>query len=305
MKLVTARHSGVIAPPAAIALGRFDGVHIGHKQVLQAAAGYAKTHSLSLAVFTFTRSVNGPSQIATEEQKHLLLQQQGVKICYQPAFNSFCSLSPEEFFADMLLGEYNAKAIFCGENFFFGAQRKGDVQSLKAMCKHHNTYIEVMPLTSYNGMPASSSRIREALAAGQIEDVNAMLGREYEICFEVQHGKHLGTKLGFPTINQLFPPQLLSPAFGVYITAAEIDGQLWPSVTGYGTRPSVDNGAPSCETFIPGFKGELYGKALPVRFYKKIDNPHRFDSLQLLADAVQKWAMQSKAYFDAHPLNDV
>ena len=197
----------------------------------------------------------------------------------------------------MLVGAFGAKRLFCGQDFSFGAGRAGNTALLAALAGAHGVVLEVVPMAEYAGAPISASRIRGALAAGEMERAAAMLGRPYAIDFPVEHGRQLGSRLGFPTINQLFPPGVQAPAFGVYITQAVVGGRAWPAATGYGTRPTVDGGAPTCETFIPGFEGDLYGRAVTVRFYKRIAETTRFEGPRQLAEAVQGWAAQALAYF--------
>lgn len=291
--------------PAAVALGFFDGVHLGHQAVIKQAAAVAKEKGLRLAVFTFTQGFKGGASglhILTSEQKHQQLELLGVDTCYEPPFSSFQALSPQAFFKRMLVEQYNAKAVFCGDDFFFGAKRAGNTEMLAEFCAEEGISISIAPMTLYDDEPVSSSRIKRALAAGEIEVVNAMLGRPYAIDFTVQHGKKLGSKLGFPTINQIFPQDIQPPALGVYVTKTLVDGRYWPSATGFSTRPSVDNGPPSCETFIPGFEGDLYGGHVEVSFYTKIAEPRRFEAFDELARAVQEWARAAKEYFATEAL---
>lgn len=294
MRIVDRRAArGAGDSPAAVALGLFDGVHLGHAAVIGAARDCAREEGLRCAVFTFEGGQKGQKHLLTEEQKHRELAALGVETCYQPPFESFCALSPEDFFSEMLAGEYNAKILVCGENFAFGAKRAGNAALLGRLCEARGMALKVAPMAGYKGQAVSSSRIRAALAEGNMEDVNAMLGRPYEIDYPVRHGRGLGGKLGFPTLNQCFSEDIQPPAYGVYATRTLIDGRAWPSATGWGTRPSVDDGPPSCETFIPGFEGELYGLCPRVRFYKKLAAPRRFASLDELARAVQAWARQA------------
>ncbi|MDL2294523.1 riboflavin biosynthesis protein RibF [Ruminococcaceae bacterium OttesenSCG-928-D13] len=284
--------------PCAIALGLFDGVHLGHRAVIGKAAEIAARRGLRLAVFTFPWGRKAVRPILTLDEKHAQLAALWVDTCYEPPFESFKTLSPEDFFTGMLLGEYNAKAVVCGENFGFGAKRAGNTTLLKALGAEHRVELAVAGLTLYDGQPISSSRIREALADGQMENVNAMLGRTYALAAPVGHGKRLGSTLGFPTLNQTFPEGVQAPALGVYATRTMVGGRAWPSVTGWGTRPTVDTaGSPTCETFIPGFEGDLYGDEVTVEFHKKIADSQRFDGPQALAAAVQSWAAEAAAYF--------
>lgn len=302
MKIVTQNGYTGTKVGTALALGYFDGLHIGHELVISQAEKFADAHNLDRGVFTFAidndQSFKG-RQILSFGEKHSELERIGVEYCFEPPFSSFKHLSPEAFFKEKLMGDYVAKALFCGENFGFGAKRAGTTALLQSLCEQHGIYLEIVPMAYWQGLPVSSTRIREALRLGQIEEANTMLGRPYEVDFPVQHGKKLGSTLGFPTMNQMFPTGLQPPAYGVYITATEIEGTRMPSATGYGTRPTVDGVGATCETFIPGYSGDLYNKSVRVTFYKRIADVQKFDSKEALAQAVQDWAEQSIAFFNA------
>lgn len=284
----------------AIALGYFDGVHRGHQQVIGTAQMYAGRQHLNVAVFTFIqpegRHIKG-HHLMDEGQKHEALEALGVQYCFQPPFESFCALTPQQFFEDMLVAEYRAKVVVCGENFRFGKNRAGNVELLQSMCHKAGVRLAVVPMTMYAGGSVSSSRIRQELAQGHIAQVNAMLGYPYEVNLPVIHGKKLGTRLGFPTINQVFPGQMQPPQSGVYITQTILNGKAWPSATGYGNRPTVGGQGDTCETFIPGFSGDVYGARVPVRFFKRIANTQKFTTPEALRAAVQAWAQQAVQYF--------
>ncbi|MDL2219862.1 riboflavin biosynthesis protein RibF, partial [Ruminococcaceae bacterium OttesenSCG-928-O06] len=257
MKVIYTRQPVPATAPTSLALGFFDGVHLGHQEVIAAAKAEAEAKGLVLGVFTFVGSPRATKQVMTEAQKHRCLQELGVQACYQPPFESFRNLRPEEFFQQMLLEEYGAAALACGQNFGFGARRSGNVALLSRLCAEKGMPLAVLPLLEMGGAPVSSSRIRAALAAGDVEEAATLLGRPFEIEAPVQHGKALGGRLGFPTLNQVFPEEIQPPAFGVYITKAWVDGTWWPAATGWGTRPTVDGEGATCETFIPDFVGNL------------------------------------------------
>lgn len=285
----------------ALALGFFDGLHIGHQSVINEALTCAKKNNYDPAVFTFTfddRPSTKGKQILSLKDKHEWLERMGVEYCFEPPFSSFCGLSPEQFFYDCIMGEYHAKSLFCGTNYGFGAKRAGDTDLLEKLCRENGIKLVVVPLTFWRGARVSSTRIREALANGAMEDVNTMLGRPYEVDLPVQHGRKRGSKLGFPTINQYLPAAMQAPREGVYISETEVDGVVRPSVTGYGNRPTVNGTEPTCETFIPGFSGDLYGKKVKVLFYKRIAGTTKFDSTSELAASVLAWAEEAKEYLE-------
>lgn len=290
--------------PTAVAMGFFDGVHLGHQAVIAAMVQHAQAHNLVPAVFTFSLSAAdtgvqkaAAGRIMMDEQKHEALAALGVSVCFEPPFASFSALGPADFFNEMLRGNYHAAALFCGENFHFGNRRAGDTEQLRQLCAQSGVHLSVVPTTLWQGGPVSSSRIRAALQTGDIPAVNAMLGRPYEICFPVRHGRRLGRTLGFPTLNQMFPEDMQAPAHGVYITQTVVDGTVYPSATGFGPQPTVGGATPTCETFIPNFSGDLYGKYIRVRFFKQLSPIRRFESPEALADAVQGWARDALAYF--------
>lgn len=283
----------------ALALGFFDGLHIGHASVIKEAVACAAKNDYDPGVFTFTfdeQFRTKGKEILSAGEKHETLEDMGIKYCFEPPFSSFRNLSPEEFFYERLLGEYKAKSLFCGTNFAFGAKRAGNIPLLEKLCKENGVKLVVVPLTFWKGERVSSTRIREALANGMMEDVNILLGRPYEIDLPVQHGRKLGSTLGFPTINQHLPSSMQAPRQGVYITETEINGVRMPSITGYGNRPTVNGTEPTCETFIPDFSGDLYGKKVKVLFYKRIKDTKKFASTRDLADAVLAWAQEAKQY---------
>lgn len=264
-----------------------------------AAAEYAKQNNLRLCVFTFTQSPkqNKNLLLLTEEEKQAQFELLGVNTCYNQLFSSFCQLLPAQFVQDMLMEEYNAKALFCGASFTFGSNKTGNIGLLTTLCNRNHLHLGIVPDVLYDNAPVSSTRIRAALALGEIEAVNAMLGRPYILRTHVVHGKGIGHTLGFPTINQSFPVNLQAPAYGVYITRTWVNNTTYPSVTGWGTRPTVGGTAPSCETFLPAFSGNLYGECPGVEFHKKLDDIIKFDDLAMLAQAVKNWVAAAQSYW--------
>lgn len=286
-----------------VALGYFDGVHLGHRLVLTRAVQAARAHRCTAAVFTFAPPANGSVKgkaILTPEEKLRRMAALGIEAVQCPPFEAFRALLPEEFVEKVLVECFDAKAVFCGENFFFGRGRAGNADTLRRLCAARGIAVETLPLMESGGAPVSSSRIRTLLAEGDFPAANALLGEPYCIDLPVRHGKRLGRTLGFPTINQVYPEGMLLPRQGVYVTRVLLNGQWLPGATGLGTRPSVEGGGTgagvTCETFIPDFEGELYGDAVRVRFCKFLWPTQKYDSLEALtamvnraADAAREW----------------
>ena len=247
---------------SSVALGFFDGVHLGHQAVIRAAAEDAAQNGCSTAVFTFQLPLNSTmkgGRLQSEAEKHRVMAQLGVEHYMEPPFEDVCGFSPEEFVEKILHRGFKARAVFCGDNFTFGKKAVGNVEMLRELCAPLGIRVQVVPMATYEGQLVSSTRIRAALAGGDIPAVNAMLGRPYRIDFAVRHGKGLGRTLGFPTINQIYPTGFAEPKYGIYITRVKVNGQWYAGATGFGTRPTVNTtgqGA-TCETFIPDFSGQL------------------------------------------------
>lgn len=285
----------------AIALGYFDGIHVGHRAVIQTAVRWAKENGADPALFTFAlpqKSTLKGSTILSLDDKHQAVESLGVAHYIAPAFADIKDQTPEQF-VDSLIHLLGARAIVCGENFNFGAKAAGDVALLKTLCAAQNVAVFALPLAEYQGEGVSSTRIRTALAAGDIPAVNAMLGAPYLIDFAVQHGQGLGKTLGVPTINQIYPEGFQQPKQGIYITRVNIDGVWYPSATGIGSRPTVNSDVNhiTCETFIPNFAGDLYDTTPVLEFYQYVQPIQRFDSLDALKACIDGAAKRAMDYF--------
>ncbi len=290
----------------AVALGYFDGVHCGHRAVMAAAVQYAAAHGCIPAAFTFAlpegQTLKG-GRILSAAQKHARMADAGVEICLEPPFEAFRTLSPEQFVQQVLVQCLHAKAVFCGDNFTFGARAVGNVTLLRELCAKHGITVEIVPMAQYGGQTVSSTRIRAALEEGRVEDANAMLGAPYAIDWAVTHGKGVGsTQLGTPTMNQNYPAGTLQPCCGVYITRIRLGGRWYPAATGIGRRPTVDSSADAvvtCESYVPDFCGDVYGEAPVLEFYKYLCPVRKFNSMDELAALIRHAAAESQAYFAA------
>lgn len=288
---------------SAVALGFFDGVHLGHRAVLGAAVAYAKEHQIAPAAFTFClpqrHGLKG-KRILSLKNKHERVASLGIREYMEPAFEEFCSLSPEDFVQKVLVECFNAKAVFCGDNFTFGAKAAGNVPLLKKLCAAHGMEVHIINMAQYQGKTVSSTRIRAALEEGRMEDANAMLGEPYAIDWEVQHGKRIGTsKLGTPTINQNYPAGMLEPCAGVYLTRIFLNGKWWPAATGIGRRPTVDvpDAPVTCETYVPGFSGDVYGQSPVLEFHWYLCPVQKFGTVEELSELIHHAAEESIRYF--------
>ena len=251
--------------PRAVALGFFDGVHLGHRAVLQEMLAAAE--GLTPAVFTFDTlpKLQGAGRLLDEAETDRLLDAMGVAELFEGSFATLSSLSPEEFVQDILVHTLHARVVCCGYNYRFGRGGSGDVTTLKALCAAQGVRVIVVPAVLADSEPVSSTRIRAAVARGDLLEANRLMGHPYTIQSPVMGGRRLGRTLGTPTINQPLAEGLVLPPFGVYASAVEVEGRVTYGVTNIGVKPTVGGTQPLAETWIPGFEGDLYGQSIPVR----------------------------------------
>ncbi len=272
----------------AVALGFFDGLHIGHAAVVSRTLSYQQ-EGLCPCVFTFTMDGGHPAAkstanaLTTERQKEQLLESWGVRLVLCPDFSEFHAMEPESFVDEILVRRLNSGAACCGEDFRFGKKAAGDVGQLAALCQARGIRLDVVPPVTFEGERVSSTRIRHLLGEGRVADANRMLGRAFGYDFTVVRGKQLGRKLDSPTINQRLPDGFVPLRHGVYASVSFAGGAWHPSVTNIGLRPTVeDTTAVNSETYICGFSGDLYGARVEVRLLAFLRPEQRFPSVEAL-----------------------
>jgi len=277
-----------------IALGYFDSVHRGHAEVIGAAVRAAREDGTVPAVMAFDMSSlraasKAARDIMTEGDKERALERLGAARYLCPDFRLIAPMSGEEFVRDVLAGLFGAAGLSCGGDFRFGKGRACGTDQLAAICSELGVSLRVVPAVGYAGAPVSSTRIREALGAGDIPSVNAMLGRPYSQTLRVFKDRQLASRLGFPTINQVFPDGLVEPRFGVYHTNAVIGGAVYEAVSNVGRRPTVthDVDCVVLESHLLDFDGDLYGRDVEVRFLHFLRDERRFGSLDELRATVE------------------
>lgn len=281
-----------ITEKTAVALGLFDGVHLGHREIIKFTKRFEKSGFVP-AVFTFGSSgiteKQGRKQeyIYTDRQKENILEKLGMQYCYSADFSSLKNLSGEEFMREILLKKLNAYHVVCGHDFRFGRNAECGIEELIRYGQKHGFGVVIGPDIMQNGEKISSQRIRELLENGKIKEANRLLGARYNIAGEVVHGNELGRTLDFPTINQKFSIGQLVPKRGVYHTLTEIDGRKYTSVTNVGVKPTVEkNIQPLAETHILDFSGDLYGKNVKVEFCGYIRGEKKFASVEELKNQI-------------------
>jgi len=272
-----------------IALGNFDGVHIGHSALLTAAVNTAKQTNAQPMVWTFERHKYSPSYITSKEDKIALFRKAGIeKVCFADFFE-VRDYTPERFVDEILIGKHNCKGVVCGFNFHFGAAGRGDASTLRHLCRERNLECTVCDAVKYNGSPVSSTRIREALTAGDLDKANAMLGRDWSVELPVLEGRKVGRGMGMPTINQHFPDGMVIPSHGVYAGYARIDGRPQLCVTNIGVRPTFGTSdLVTCESHLLDYTGDLYGQTVRLTLKKYLRPEKKFGSPEDLVAQIRR-----------------
>ena len=281
---------------AAVAIGNFDGVHRGHKAVIDAAEALARgTHhvphspsrpAIALSFEPHPRSLFRPDEplfrLTPPALKALLLERSGLDALITLTFDrALAGMTAEEFLEELVVRRLGASAVAVGYDFHFGKDRRGTPEFLVQHGRSLGLDIAIVAPTREIGEAVSSSAIRRALATGEVPRANRLLGHEWSVLSTVIHGEKRGRDLGFPTANMTLDPQC-SLMHGIYAVRATIDGTTRSGVASFGRRPTFDNGPPLLETFVFDFSGDLYGKVIEISFVGRIRGEEKFDSIEAL-----------------------
>lgn len=282
--------------PCVIALGTFDGLHLGHKDVIGSAKEYASQHGEKLVVFTFSNHSLSlikpelvPVALLTQEQKHACFEAMGVDLLLDIPFDeALANLEPEEFLHKLSI--LNFSCLVVGENFSFGKKGAGNIQTLTAFTQEHNCKLIVRPLVSDDQTVISSTAIRHLIAAGEVAKARYMLGRAYTLSGTVVYGNQRGNKIGFPTANlALEVAKIAVPQGGVYAVKVYFDGKCYEGMGNIGKNPTFgDVEEARLEVNIFDFDGNLYGKEITVAFYERIRGEVKFTSVDELVEQIKK-----------------
>lgn len=279
---------------SAAALGFFDGIHMGHKAVIEKAVN-AKNIGLSPVVLTFSQSPKGVisgnifETLETFDHKAKHLENAGVEKLYVLDFLSVKDMSPREFVEKILIEKLNVKQVFCGFNYHFGKGGKGTGETLVSICKEFGITANVVPPVVIDGEIVSSTKIRNLLKEGNIKQANKFLGYDFGITTDIIHGNHIGKGLGFPTINQPAKEGVIVPKFGVYASVVSIEEKKYCGVTNVGVKPTIGDYSPLYETWMPKYSGEdIYGKIATVELKEFIRPERKFESMEVLKQTVLK-----------------
>ena len=291
------------------ALGNFDGVHIGHRKLLQRVLDEKKKYgddgNVKTAVWTFSEHPsiylgNGEkSKCITElEEKLAIFGEMGIDIAVLEDFTEVRDMTPKEF-ADALYEKYHVREAICGFNYRFGAKGKGTPVHLAEYMEKYGVKVICIEPVVCDEKIVSSTLIRLYIENGETEKAAKLLGRPFSINFPVVKGNQFGRKIGIPTINQRFSKYHIHPARGIYACTCNIEGDIFLGVANVGFRPTVNDDTCdiNCETHIMNYHGWLYGKRIKVSFYKKLRDERKFSNIEELKKAIKNDIKNTENYF--------
>lgn len=288
----------------AVALGLFDGVHLGHQAVIKEAVSQ-KAKGLMPTVFSFrTDSVTSKGysgrmeMLLSESDKYKHFEKLGIECVFSPEFSRFKDMTDEEFVEKVLKGKLNAKFAVCGKDFHFGKNAMGNSLKLKSLGEKYGIEINIIGQLSLDGQAVSSTQVRQYIRNGDIAKANEMLGYRYGYTLPVEHGFKRGRTWDFPTINQAIPKGFVMPKFGVYCSKVKIGDRLYSGVTNIGVKPTVNvKTVPLSETYIIGYSGDLYGEEIAIELYEFIRAERKFESFDELKAEIVRNTEFTKNFF--------
>ena len=291
-----------------IALGFFDGVHLGHGALLQRVAEVAHEMDAVPSAVTFDTHpdhlVRGEDVAlinSAADRAELIRNTYGIRDVIIAHFDERMMKMPwEDFITEYLIKEHGAVHLVAGHDFHFGYMGRGNPERLQNKCAELGIGCDIINKVEKDGITISSTYIRSLIKQGEMERAAEFLGHPHILTDTVSHGKKLGSTLGFPTVNLRFQPGVIVPSHGVYATEVILpDGSVYPAVTNVGVRPTVDrNGDVTVESWLlNGFSGDLYGQRVQVEFYRKLRGEKRFNTVEQLREEVDRNARQTLEYF--------
>lgn len=291
-----------------IALGFFDGVHVGHRALLDVAKKRAKESNATASALTFephpdeivfgkkTPLLNTP-----EERKQLMIDRyQMDEMLVLPFDRTVMEMDWQDFVKTVLVERLEAVHLVCGHDYTFGRRGLGNARNLKGLCRELGLGCDVVDKVELLGEEVSSTRIRHLLEQGELETANLLLGRRHFFTGTVVQGKRLGHRLGFPTANVILRSEVLVPAHGVYVATVTLpDGKTCKAVTNVGVRPTVAEGKTvTAESWLLDFDGNLYGKTIQVELCKFLRPERKFSCVEELMTAVRQDGETARRYFE-------
>ena len=290
-----------------VALGNFDGIHLGHQALLHRLTKECGRLQLEPTVYTF---LNHPGMILENHQKLIyparitpiplkikIMEKLGVKLLFLDTFTTeLMIMDPQEFVEQILVDSMKAKLLVVGDDFRFGKAAGGDIHLLRKLSTQYGYELIVVEPVFCGNRKISSSQIRKHIEKGEMEAVTSLLGRPFMMLNQVERGYGRGKQLGYPTANLILEEQQMVPADGVYATLVHIDGKVYMGATSIGSNPTFGTQSKTIETYIIDFDHMLYEKEIELYFYKKIRDQITFDNPESLKSKIRQDVQEIKAY---------
>jgi len=272
-----------------VALGVFDGIHLGHRRILKAVADKAKRRKGTSIVVTFWPHPQREGSIYSLEHRLRLISEFGIDICIVIRFNKrFSQILAEDFIRDILVNKIGAQYIYVGRNFRFGKQTRGDFETLDKLSHMYNFKLKAFDIIKINNQPISSTYIRRLITRGKLSAAGKLLSRPVSVLGTVIRGTSLASRLGFPTAN-INPHHEVLPPSGIYAVSVILNQHNFKGVCYIGSKPTFRPGIEKhIEVYIFNFNKNIYGKYLEIQFIKKIRNERKFTSQEALVKQVKK-----------------
>lgn len=270
-----------IDEPFVICIGKFDGLHIGHRLILDTLMDEARAKAAVSVAYSFEPR-NGTPLLTTREEKLNLFSRLGIQCVIQAELSDGLMAMTAEQFIEQLSACGRLKAVAVGQDFRFGRGATGDVELLKKLGNQYGFDVHAIAQVAVDSQPVSSTLIREKVKTGDVECAALLLGREYSLYGEVIRGRQLARQLGYRTANIQMPEGKVIPAYGVYACRVDALGSTWPTIVNIGVKPTINGTELLVESHLLGFEGDLYGKKITVRLVKRIRDEIRFEGLEQL-----------------------
>jgi riboflavin kinase/FMN adenylyltransferase len=282
--------------PLALSLGMFDGVHLGHKYIIDELKKVGSENDLETAILTFwphPRFVFNPNEdlklLNTIEEKKFLMEKYNINNLFVKEFDDeFRNLTGEEFVRQILIAKLNVKYLIIGYDHSFGKNKSGNFELLQKLSKELDFEVEQMEAINIHENNISSTKVRNALLAGNIKDANEMLGYSYSVSGMVVHGKKLGRTIGYPTANIETESIKLLPKKGAYIVEVEVNDQQYKGMLSIGTNPTVNGEKLTVEVYILDFNEDIYDKKITVKFRDFLHEEIKFEGLEKLVERLDE-----------------
>lgn len=284
-----------IKEATAVAIGKFDGIHIGHKKLLREILD-KKQEGLAACVFTFDPApavlfgYSDGKELTTGEEKRLLLEQMGVDILIEyPLTGESAAIEPEDFVREILAGQMNTRFIAAGSDLSFGNRGAGNAELLEQMGPALGMEVKTIEKVCVGGAEVSSTRVRALVEQGQMQEAQVLLGEAYCVAGKVVHGNRIGRTLGFPTVNLLPKEEKLLPPNGVYYSKVCVQGVWYRAISNVGCKPTVsDKKIIGVESYLYDFTQDVYDEDIVVALYEFARPEMRFDSVEKLKEQLKK-----------------